>query len=517
MAQLVDHNGAPINTGQLKAREAVAQPWGVRRPYSQYNLTGLDPARLGRILRQAEEGDATAYLELAEEMEEKYLHYAAQLATRKRAIKGLEWDNDAASEKLQARKIAEFVSHLIPVIKRATFDLADAIGKGYAVAEIMYDTSGPQWKIKALEWCDPRWFQFDKVDGRTLRLRSDTNPDGEPMTPGKYFVVRIAAKSGLPIRSGIARAAAWAWMCVNFSVRDWLTFAEEFGKPLRLGRYEAGVAQPADLDILYEAVSSLGTDAAAMLPKSMEIEFPEVQGARGEAGLWSNLIDHFDRKISMLVLGQTLTADTGKDGGGSYALGNVHNDVRRDILAADAEALADAVNEQLVPLIVNLNYAGVTEYPTLSLPVIEPEDLVALADIVEKAVGIGQPVGQKWFSERFSIPLPAASEAVLGRPAAPPVDPVQQAAQRAAHARADDARDPADKMTPALASANQAVVDRWIEQIDDMLASAESLEQFRDDLLTRYADLAADDMVTLMSLALAAIDMRGRAEVRGGQ
>ena len=97
------------------------------------------------------------------------------------------------------------------------------------------------------------------------------------------------------------------------------------------------------------------------------------------------------------------------------------------------------------------------------------------------------------------------------------VDPVQQAAQRAAHARADDARDPADKMTPALASANQAVVDRWIEQIDDMLASAESLEQFRDDLLTRYADLAADDMVTLMSLALAAIDMRGRAEVRGGQ
>ena len=517
MAQLVDHHGNPINTGQLTAREAVAQPWGVRKAHSQYTLSGLDPARLARILRDAEHGDATAYLELAEEMEEKYLHYAAQLATRKRAIKGLEWDNDPASEKLQARKIAEFVGHLVPVIKRATFDLADSIGKGYAVAEILYDTSGPQWKIKALEWCDPRWFQFDKIDGRTLRMRSDTNPDGEPLTPGKYFVVRIAAKSGLPIRGGLARAAAWAWMCVNFSVRDWLTFAEEFGKPLRLGRYEAGVSSPADLDILYDAVSSLGTDAAAMLPKSMEIEFPEVQGARGEAGLWSNLIDHFDRKISMLVIGQTLTADTGKGGGGSYALGAVHNDVRRDILVADAEAIAEAVNEQLVPLIVNLNFAGVTEYPTLSLPVPSPEDLVAFAGIVERAVGIGQPVGQKWFSEKFSIPLPDAGEAVLGKPATPPVDAAQQAAQRAAHARAAVNQDTADKMTPALAAANQAVIDRWIEQIDGMLAEAESLEQFSADLLTRYSELQADDMVTLMSLALQAITLRGQAEVRGGQ
>lgn len=517
MAQLVDHNGNPINTGQLKRREAVAQPWGVRKAHSQYNLTGLDPARLARILRQAEEGDASAYLELAEDMEEKYLHYAAQIATRKRAIKGLEWDNDPASEKLQARKIAEFVGHLIPVIKRATFDLADSIGKGYAVAEIMYDTSGTQWKIKALEWRDPRWFQFDKIDGRTLRMRSDTNPDGEPLTPGKYFVVQIAAKSGLPIRGGLARAACWGWMGVNFSTRDWLTFSEEFGKPLRLGRYEGGVATPADLEVLYEAVSSLGTDAAAMLPKSMEIEFPEVKGARSESGLWSNLIDHFDRKISMLVLGQTLTADTGKGGGGSYALGAVHNDVRRDILVADAEAIADAVNEQLVPLIVNLNYAGVSEYPTLSLPVPAPEDLVAFAGIVETAVGIGQPVGQKWFSEKFSIPLPDAGEAVLGKAAALPAEPGQSAAQRAAHARAASTQDTADKMTPALAAANQAVIDRWVEQIDEMLAQANSLEQFREDLLTRYAELQADDMVTVMSIALQAINLRGQAEVRGGQ
>ena len=42
---------------------------------SRHSMTGIDPLRLGRMLKDAEQEDASAYLELAEEMEEKYLHY----------------------------------------------------------------------------------------------------------------------------------------------------------------------------------------------------------------------------------------------------------------------------------------------------------------------------------------------------------------------------------------------------------------------------------------------------------
>lgn len=441
MTQILDHNGFPINTGLLKAEIASATPWGVRKATSTVSLTGLDPARLASLLRAAEQTDARPYLELAEEMEEKYLHYAAQLATRKRAVCGLEWRIDPASEKLRDRKIAEFVALALPALRAAAFDLLDALGKGYAVGEIIWDTSGAQWLPTRIERRDPRWFQYDPVDGRTLRLRSDSEPAGNILAPGKFIVASLAAKSGLPIRGGLARAASWAFLFHNFSLRDWATFCEMFGIPLRLGRYEVG-AQPADLDILFQAVRDIGTDAAAMIPKGMDIDFPTVPAGRAGADLWEKLLDYLDRQVSKLVLGQTLTADTGKGGGGSFALGNVHNDVRTDILRADASALADTINAQLIKVLVDLNFAGVSDYPKLVLPVDEPEDMVALAGIVEKAVNIGQPVGQKWFAAKFGIPLPGDGEAVLGKSVAPApltaagADP---AAQRAAHARQHNA------------------------------------------------------------------------------
>lgn len=515
MARILDHNGNPIDLGLIKAEVATATPYGVRKATSQVSLTGLDPQRLAGILRAAETNDARAYLELAEEMEEKYLHYAAQLATRKRAVVGLAWSVEPGSNRLRDRKIAEFVGQQLPAIKRATFDLLDAIGKGFSVGEIMWDTSGPEWGIARIEHRDPRWFVHDKVDGTTVRLRSDVHMEGEALAPGKFIVLNMAAKSGLPIRGGLARAASWAFLFHNFSLRDWATFCEMFGIPLRLGRYDVG-ATPADLDILFQAVRDIGTDAAAMVPKGMEIEFPTVPAGRVGADLWEKLLDYMDRQVSKLVLGQTLTADTGQGGGGSYALGNVHNDVRTDILRADATALAEALNEQLVKLLVDLNFAGVTDYPQLSLPVEEPEDLVALAGIVEKAAGMGQPVGQAWFAKKFSIPLPADGEAVLGKPAAPAAVP--PTAQRSAHARtggedADASHDAADLLTPALAEQADAQVARWIAEIEGMLANAESLEQFREQLLARYDNLPANDLVDVMALALAAIELRGRAEV----
>ncbi len=515
---ILDHNGQPIKSDQLTKTEATATPWGVRKTISQHSMTGLDPARLAQLLRSAEQVDSRPYLELAEEMEEKYLHYAAQLATRKRAVVALEWSVEPASNKLRDKKIAEFVAKALPAIKAATFDLLDCIGKGFSVGELLWDTTGGEWKISSIERRDPRWFQHDKVDGKTLRMRSDTNPEGDPLTPGKFIVINASGKSGLPIRGGLARAVSYAYLFHNFSLRDWVTFCEMFGIPLRLGRYEPGLPSQADLDVLYQAVRDLGTDSAAMLPKNMEIEFPTVQAGRAGADLWEKLLDYLDRQVSKLVLGQTLTADTGKGGGGSYALGNVHNDVRIDILRADATALASAINKQLVKLLVDLNFGG-SDYPNLKLPVDDPEDLVAMVTIVGKAVEMGQPVGQQWFSDKFCIPLPAEGEPVLGQAIKPPAPPAPSspAAQRTVHGQSPVTPDTADKMTPALASAAQAHIEALVAQIGEMLDKAESLDEFRIALLTRYAELPADELVTVMAQALAAIELRGRAEVLAGQ
>ena len=79
---LYDYLGRPVELGRLREEEAGPTVCGVRQVLSGHPAQGLTPVRLARLLRAAEDGDPMAYLELAEEMEEKDLHYRSVLATR---------------------------------------------------------------------------------------------------------------------------------------------------------------------------------------------------------------------------------------------------------------------------------------------------------------------------------------------------------------------------------------------------------------------------------------------------
>ena len=77
--QLVMPDGRPLVREKLDKEIAAPSQASVRTIHSGHPAQGLTPARLGSLLRQAENGDAIAYFELAEEMEEKDLHYLAVL------------------------------------------------------------------------------------------------------------------------------------------------------------------------------------------------------------------------------------------------------------------------------------------------------------------------------------------------------------------------------------------------------------------------------------------------------
>jgi len=84
---LYDAFGREVDTGMLSKEQAAPTMAGVRNIFSvMHPSVGLTPHRLSQILHQAEYGDPYLYLELAEEMEEKDLHYLAVLGTRKHAV-----------------------------------------------------------------------------------------------------------------------------------------------------------------------------------------------------------------------------------------------------------------------------------------------------------------------------------------------------------------------------------------------------------------------------------------------
>ena len=524
---LYDQYGNAVRTGELRRELAGPTVSGVRSILSEHPAQGLTPGRLGALLREAEHGDARGYLALAEEMEEKNLHYNAVLGTRKRQVAQLdihvEEAGDGADEKRDADLVRDWLTG--ETLDDELVDILDATGKGYSASEIMWDVGERQWIPRRLEYRDPRWFEFDRIDGRTLMLRGETG-ELQPLAPWKFITHRFRAKSGLPIRGGFARMAAWFYLFANYALKDWVQFIETYGQPTRIGKYPSS-ASPEDRDVLLRALTNLGADAAAMIPESMTIELIEgKQGGQGAGSAHGGLLAYIDALISKAVLGQTLTTEAGDKG--ARALGQVHDGVRGDIERADASALGQTLTRDLVRPLVALNHGERERYPRIRIGRPETIDIARIADALAKLVPLGLRVGEDAVRGMLGFDAPRKGDDVLGAASPPggepgedPPDPEPPAedpdAEERAEARAgarlllralgrsgDRRPDEIERAIDALLEEEgweplaEPVIEPILATADAALTRGESLEGFRAELPQMFA--AMDDTMLVRAL-----------------
>jgi len=411
--QLVDQYGRPVSSRNLKSEQAGAAVQAIHRSSALHPASGLTPPRLARILRDSIDGDPEPYLALAEDMEERNEHYAGVLGTRKRQVANLEIVVEAASDKAEDVRDADLVREIVErdVFRDELVDILDAIGKGFSATEILWDTSESQWRPKAFKWRDPRWFRFDDDDPEKLLLRGPTGD--EPLKPYGWITHFGKAKSGLPIRGGLARGAAWAFLFKSFTIKDWAIFCETYGQPLRLGKYGPGATDD-DKANLMRAVAGIGTDFAAIVPEGMVIEFIEAK-LSGNHELYEKRANWFDQQTSKLVLGQTQTTDATA---GGYATSKVHDGVREDIEQADSRQISATLNRDLVKPLVSLNHGPRAKYPLIKIGRPDEVDVKLLVDNVAKLVPLGLKVGMSTMRDKIGVPDPDDDEELLVPPSA---------------------------------------------------------------------------------------------------
>ena len=419
VSRILGPDGDPVSSADLATEVAMPTEWGVRNVYREGVASGLSPETLAALLHNATFGEARRYLTLAEEMEERYLHYGAQLQTRRLAIDALTPQVEAADG--VPAKIVDAVKALV---EDSGFDemvaaLQDAIAKGYSAVEIMWDYKDGLLKPVDYRWRDPRFFQFDRISLAELRLASEFSMDGTPLPPFKFIRHMPRSKMGLPLRGGVARAAAWAFMIQSFGLKDWAAFSEIYGLPIRLGRY-GPTASKDDVRTLLRAVRSIASDAAAVIPIGMEMEFIKVEGSHG-AAVFGELISYCDKSISKFIVGQTMTADDGS----SKAQATVHNEVRIDILRADGKSTGATVTRDLVLPFVAFNFGPQAAYPRVTFPVAEPEDIAALSASLVGLVPLGLKVSQSEVRGKIGLGDPESNDDLLVAPAPPPPPLVQ--------------------------------------------------------------------------------------------
>lgn len=504
---LIDVHGNPLKPKPKDLQQEEAAPSvGSNRPsvFSSV-VSGLNPSKLAGILNDAVESDPAEFFALAEEMEERDLHYHSVLGTRKRAVTKLEIAIEPVDDTPEEIEIAELVRLVVetPEFDEMREDMLDAFGKGISVIEQIWDTSGDKWIPRQWKWRDPRFFDFDEKTRSELLLKE--GQDLKPLTPGKYICHKAKVKSGLPIRGGLARLCALSFMMKNYTLKDWIQFCEIFGMPLRLGRYDASASEE-DKRRLLRAVLSIAGDAGAIIPKGMEIEFINATSGRGEA-VFGKLADYLDKQVSKAVLGQTMTTDDGS----SQAQAKVHDEVRDDIRDADKRRAEATMQRDVVNQIVAINYGIREKYPKLTLIVTEVEDTEALANALSALVPLGLRVKQQQVREKFGLEEPEDDDELLITGGTREEPPLKQAANKKALNNIDDPSEEIDAITEEELAKWEETFEPLLQPVLDAADEADNFEAFLERVDELFADAENGEMIISLAKAMAKARINGLA------
>ncbi len=460
----------------------------------------------GGILRQ---DDATLItrgrgkgLKIYDELE-RDCHAYAVLQKRKYAIVAGEWQVDAASEAPLDVKAADLVRAQLEALPfdRICVGLLDAVLKGYAVGEVIWEVRNGEIAVKEIKDRDQTRFVFD-TQGNARLLTADSMMEGEELPERKFIVHRFGGKAGHPYGLGLGTRLFWPVFFKRQGITFWLTFADKFGSPTAVGKYPPGSERDEQRKLL-GALSALAHDTGVIIPEDMQINFLEAQRA-GSVNTHESLARYMDEQISEAVLGETLTTNIGTSG--SYAASNTHNEVREELRDADADMLSDTLNNTLLTWITDLNLPGATP-PRLWRSYEEPEDLDKKSTRDKNIRDMGFLPTQKYIDETYGI----GWEPVRSKdPATPEQDPPPPAAAAFADPIETDAM---DQLTDEIDDAAAPAMDVLIGEIRAIVEQADSLDEVAERLIQLYPDLDAQPLSRAMAAALSLAELQGRSEI----
>lgn len=156
------------------------------REYDLHPARGMTPASLARLLVEAEQGDITAQLDLADDIEERDGHAFAEIDKRVGAVASLEWslaepENATEAEKSITAQCNEWLMS-IGDIEGIVRGMMTAVMRGFANHEMVWSLQ-ERVQLPTLTLRPHRWFTVDRETRNEMRLRTQNSPDGEPLIP----------------------------------------------------------------------------------------------------------------------------------------------------------------------------------------------------------------------------------------------------------------------------------------------------------------------------------------------
>ena len=259
---------------------------------------------------------------------------------RQLAVSAAEWSITPGNETPEARAAASFLEEEISALNwdAISTQMLHCRLYGYAVAEIIWKIR-PDRRIGIERILVRKASRFGFDSRKRLLLRTKANPAGEILPENKFWHIALAGDhSDNPYGTGLVHYLFWPVYFKRNNIREWTTFLEKHALPTVVGIYPPGTSEH-DQEKLLEAAQAVRRDSAIVFPEGMRLEL--LESKRSASGDFASFLDRMNASIARVLLGQTLTTESG----GSYAQASVHNAVRLEIVKADADLLCESFNQ----------------------------------------------------------------------------------------------------------------------------------------------------------------------------
>lgn len=385
---LYDQFGRPIPEQRLRppvpGLQIVSDPVSDREAFNVSRRN--TPRDVDRIMTLANSGDIEDQCRLSRELPELDGEIKEGLATRRNALSGCKWQISPGDKSEPARIAAERLKndfdaaggnfggdigrlYSFPQLLRG---LTDALLPGFAAAEIAWKPGGAGFY--GFRIIEQRFFSF--AHGYTPRLRIRENYDGIELPYGKVIFHQLDENGPDPVRGGLIRPLAWLHCFKSINEKDLLSFIERFGMPFVLVQID-DATRKSEGPKLEQLIRNLGPSGGGILSKNAEIKLLEMSSNSGD--VYFKLLEYLDRSTTKVLLGQTATSGDAQ----GLSKGDAQSRVRQDILEADARALENTINVDLIEPWMRYNCPEGVRAPLLHIISEPPEDTVALAAMVK--------------------------------------------------------------------------------------------------------------------------------------
>lgn len=361
--------------------------------YSGFDILGeIDIETIKAILGS---GDLNSLVIFYNTMLVRDLHISSEIQKRKMQL--LSIPTQIKSESEVAKSFIEEVFKSFD-IDDLILDISSAIPYGFSAIDLVwgYENIGNNRAFIPLKskFIKHQHFYKDYEENRIYLRQKDNSKTFIEHLP-KFILHKHKTTSGEIEDYGLLRLIGWFFTLKHFILSNYLQYTELLGVPPLL--IKTARSEDTEIAEIIEQVLMLRSSSVGAIGKDDEAILLEAKNNHD----FLRLPEYIDRKISNMILGNTLAGASGESGG-SYSLGQVHNGIRIDYLKFDCRLISKTINS-LIDQILKFNMPNAKV--TFSFDVAEKDNKLEKSQIYKNLLDMGYRVKREFVESELNVEL----------------------------------------------------------------------------------------------------------------